>query len=241
MRVRIPLLPLATMGRPQMMVAIVAGALALGCRPSPPPPAASTPSTDAGASPAARERADARAHPLAGVVGQPLLITPVQAFKIAPELGWAAPRTQDVLHAMDADLTAALSDRVHNHGWMYADAAVAAYMRNATYATDPRQLNSEPLRAKNLTVGNPVTEPLGSQIRTMIALSDARMVLIPAELRIEKMPSGMGRAVLRLVLIDGRTSEIQWAGEAYGDPAAAYGPAVTASVASHVADLITPP
>jgi hypothetical protein len=226
---------LLIMVRPAMAIGLAAAAMAIACRPP------QSPSAGGGASAAPTPDARLQAHPLAGMVGQPVLIAPVQAFRGAPELGWSVPRGQDAIHVMDADLAASLSERVGSRTWVYPDALVEAYTRNSMYATDPRQLNSETLRARTLTVGGQLPEPLATQIRTMIALSDARLVLIPAELRLERLPNGMGRAVLRLVLVDGRSAEIKWAGEAFGDEVAMYGPAVTASVASRVADLIAAP
>ena len=51
----------------------------------------------------------------------------------------------------------------------------------------------------------------------------------------------MERAVLRLVLVDARTTEFMWIGEVQSDPAATFGPAVLASLASHFADLVISP
>jgi hypothetical protein len=72
----------------------------------------------------------------------------------------------------------------------------------------------------------------------LIALHDeARYVLAPVELRLEKAGTG-GRGVLRLVLIDARLSNVAWIGEFTSDTLAAYSPAVTAGIASKLAAAI---
>ena len=113
--------------------------------------------------------------------------------------------------------------------------------RNPTYTVDPYALAAGPLRAPNLTAGGKLTEPLASQIRTMIALHDSRAVLVPVELRFEKDRTGQGIAVLRLVLLDGRISEVRWVGDVRSDPSATLSPAVLSSLATHLGDLIAAP
>jgi hypothetical protein len=73
----------------------------------------------------------------------------------------------------------------------------------------------------------------------MIALQDGgRFVMLPVDVRFEKADSGMGQAVLKLVLVDARTTEFLWIGEVKSDPASAFGPPVIASLANHFADLV---
>jgi hypothetical protein len=86
----------------------------------------------------------------------------------------------------------------------------------------------------------------------MIALHEnARMVLAPVELRIERAGSpqtpalsaagGTGRATLRVALIDPRFSEARWIGELKSDTASTLTPAMTASLARRLVDLIVAP
>jgi hypothetical protein len=51
----------------------------------------------------------------------------------------------------------------------------------------------------------------------------------------------MGVAILRLVMMDSRLAQIKWVGEVASDPMRTLSPAVTASVASHFADLVVAP
>ena len=66
----------------------------------------------------------------------------------------------------------------------------------------------------------------------------------PVELRFEKGSVGdsaAGRAVLHLVLVDARRSRPLWAIEVVSEPATSFSPALAASVAEHLADLIAAP
>jgi hypothetical protein len=51
----------------------------------------------------------------------------------------------------------------------------------------------------------------------------------------------MGVATLRVVMIDSRMAQIKWAGEISSDPMKTLSPALTASVATHFADLVVAP
>jgi hypothetical protein len=74
----------------------------------------------------------------------------------------------------------------------------------------------------------------------MIALeTDARLVLLPVELRFEIDDARM-RGVLRIALLDPRAAEARWVGDVKGDLAADPARAL-ASVAGKIADLFVAP
>jgi hypothetical protein len=150
-------------------------------------------------------------------------------------------RPTDVQHTLDADIHAALEERGIDKTWIFPEQLEQAFKRNSTYAADPYTLAEEPLRGPTLAVDARLPEPLASQIRTMVALhDDVRLVLAPVELRLEKAGTSGGRGVLRLVLLDARASNVRWVGQVAGDPAAAFGPAITASVAAQLANVVAP-
>jgi hypothetical protein len=68
-------------------------------------------------------------------------------------------------------------------------------------------------------------------------------VLLPIELRFEPdTTAGLGVAVLRLALVDGRLGEIRWIGNVRSDPSPTFSRAtLLASIAVHLADLIAAP
>jgi hypothetical protein len=181
--------------------------------------------------------------PLAGLSVQVLLVTPTQRARVATTLtAFQAPSPADLIKIMDADLTAALRERDIGRTWVFGDALARSYAANSTYATDPRSLAVEPLRAPSLQVGGRLAEPLASQLRTMIALHNGQMVLIPVDLSIEsETGANGGHGVLRLVLADPRLSVVRWYQDIRGDTAPVYGPAVTASIASRIANLFAAP
>ncbi|HEY9448775.1 MAG TPA: hypothetical protein VIQ60_03445, partial [Gemmatimonadaceae bacterium] len=101
-------------------------------------------------------------------------------------------------------------------------------------------------------------EPFASQVRSLVALQEgAQYVLYPVEVRFESVgtdgtqPSGgpsdakgsagartQGRAVLRIALIDARRQKVVWMADVVSDPYPSFSPALAASVAEHLADLI---
>ena len=177
-------------------------------------------------------------HPLSGIVGQALIVAPVQALRVAAELAWTGlPRSAAVTMGLDSAIAVVLKERVANTEWAYFDALAKSYANNPTYATDPRALAVNPLRAASLKVEQRLPEPIASQLRTMIALQSGRLVLIPVELRFDRTPAGLGRPVVRLVLIDPRSSVVRWIGEVIGTDSPGFPSAYTALSADRIADL----
>ena len=185
-------------------------------------------------------------HALSGLAAQHVVILPTYIVRVAPGLGWTLPRSIEVAHTQDVDIAAAFSDR-GIRGWIYPSGLDSAYRRNPTYATDPHALAEEPLRSPSLGGDERLPEPIASQLRTIVALhDDTRLVLAPVELRMEPMTGvgatrgGQGRGVLHLVLVDARTSAVRWIGDVTSDPATAFGPSITASIASKLSAAIAP-
>ena len=223
------------------LAALVAGALAgalagpVGC--------ASRPST---AAPAAE--APPAAAPLAVLAGQRVVLVPSQRLREAGTLGWtaqvASPR--EYLTGLDDEIAAALLERGVGSNWVMPKDVVRSARRNPTYATDPYALavNSLEPGRKAPARDAPLSEPLASELRAIVALGDARYVIVPVELRFERLggaaDSAAGRAVLRVALVDARMAQVRWAGDVPGDSSSRFSPALAASVASRLADLIAP-
>ena len=182
-------------------------------------------------------------HALSGLARQHIILLPTYALRVAPGLDWsgAMGRPIDVQHTLDTDIKAALEERGIDKTWTFPAQLEQSYKRNSTYAVDPYTLAEEPLRSPALASDARLPEPLASQIRTMIALhDDVRLVLAPVELRFEKAGATSGRGVLRLVLMDARSSNVRWIGQVAGDTASTFGPAVTASLAARFANVVAP-
>ena len=69
------------------------------------------------------------------------------------------------------------------------------------------------LRAPKLIV---VPDPLRSSLRSLLAIADGRLALVPAALGFGPEPDGQIRADLSLVLADARTGKVMWRSLAYG-------------------------
>ena len=177
---------------------------------------------------------------MANLAAQHVVVLPTYAAQVATGLSWKVTASE-LRRSLDADILSAFNERGLRKAWIFPDQLQAAYRRNSTYATDPYGLAEEPLRSPALELDQRLPEPLASQIRTLVAFhEDARLVLAPVELRLEPSGPGAGKGVLRLVLMDARLSNIRWIGSVAGDSAAAYGPAVTASVAAKLAGVVAP-
>jgi hypothetical protein len=191
-----------------------------------------------GGSKAASTTPEPETHPLAGIAGQNIVIAPVQSLRMPADVGWPAlPPAKPTLARLDSIFADTLRERVGNTGWVYADGLLKAAANNPTYATDPRSLAVNSLRAATLKLGDRLVEPLATQLRTMIALQDARLVLVPVDLTIERSPAGLGRPVVHLVLVDPRSSVVRWIGRVTGNDSPAFTSDIPALIATRLADL----
>jgi len=175
--------------------------------------------------------------PLAAFAAQRVLVLPVQHLRsdtgsIVTAAGWGAFRKE-----LDDSIGAQIADRGIGRGWGYAADVARTTKRNALYSGDPYALGAQPLRGVIPRPDDKVPQVLAGNIRTIIALGDARYVLLPIELRIERK-GALQQAVLRLTLIDGRLGQFVWIGDVVSEQATVLTPSVINSLASRVADLI---
>jgi hypothetical protein len=179
-------------------------------------------------------------------VQQPLAVFAVQRLTVTPAgyvrgdtSGWWRQGAVNA-RSVDSALVTALQARDLGQNWLLPPALVASYERNRSYAADPYRLALQPLRSTEFVGLSRYGEPLSTQLRTMIALhEDARLVLVPIELRFEPVGTA-ARGVLKLALLDPRLAHAVWVGTVEGDAAAS--PALAlASVATKVTDLFIAP
>jgi hypothetical protein len=180
-------------------------------------------------------------RPLASLAGQRVVLAPVHRLREGDPMGWAAqiPRSRELLRALDSAIAGELAQRGLEKQWVYPPDLVRTARSNPTYAVDPYSLATDPLRNPSVGPGAKIGDPLATQLRTMIALHDARFAVLPVELRFDRDKSGQGLAVLRAVLVDGRIGDVRWAGEVSSDPAPSFSRALLPSLAAHFADLVT--
>lgn len=193
------------------------------------------------ARPAPESAAPPAIHPLAGLVGSRVVVLPVQYLTISDSLGWrpSVPSTSAYLSVVDSEIAFALDERVPDHRWVVASKVVASARRNPV-APDPRRLSAEGLRGRLPVAGQSLSETLRTQVRALVALDGSRYALLPVEMRMEG-GRGTGRPTLRVVLIDARLAQVQWAADVTGTPASAFGPSLAAGVAARLASLLVVP
>ncbi|MEO8910488.1 MAG: hypothetical protein ABI408_09695 [Gemmatimonadaceae bacterium] len=181
-------------------------------------------------------------RPLERMAGQQVLVLPVQYLSSTDSLGWQQqiPNRAAFLAAVDDQIEAALSARGLGHAWTFGREVERASKMNSILMTDARSLSAEWLRGRVLPKAT-VRDPLASQVRGLVGLKGSRYTILPVELRLENRGSGMGVAILRLVMIDSRLAQIKWIGEVVSDPMRSFSPALTASAATRFADLVLAP
>ncbi len=181
-------------------------------------------------------------RPLERMAGQEMLVLPVQYLSSTDSLGWQQqiPNRAAFLSALDDQIEAALDARGLGRAWTFAREVERASKLNSILMTDARSLSAEWLRGRVLPETT-VRDPLAQQVRGLVGLKGSRYALLPVELRLENRGAGTGVAILRVVMIDSRMALIRWVGEVRSDPMKTLSPALTASVASHFADLVVAP
>jgi hypothetical protein len=178
-------------------------------------------------------------RPLASLAAQPMIVLPMRYLRGGDPMGWANDATRrELLALVDTELQRILAERGVGSDWRFPADLARAAQRNPGIAPDPYMLAAEALRGPNARRGDRLTEPFASQVRTLIAFHDGRLVLYPLELRFEPVDGGQGRAVLRVAVLDARRSEINWIAEIGSEPASAYSPALAVGIARVLADLI---
>lgn len=204
------------------MLAVVLGTGTLaGCRTA--PQRASAPATDA-------------ARPLSGYAARRVIVLPVQSVDDA--VGWTSMQP-DFRQATDDEIAFALRERGLGDQWILPAALATMTKRAGTFLPDVRKLTVEPLRRRTSLWDGPLPEPLAGQLRQLVAFTDARWVLLPVELRLERAGDAP-RAVIHATLVDARGATMAWIGDVAGDTSSTPGPRTFASAAARLADLVTP-
>lgn len=181
-------------------------------------------------------------RPLERLAAESMLVLPVQYLTFADSLGWsqAAPSSRAYLKSVDDEIAFALTQHGLKGRWTLAPDIERSVARNSGYAPDPTALAAGEIRAGQPAAEWQLREPLASQLRALLALTDARYVLFPVELRLTGS-KGVGHASLHLVVIDVRRSQVQWSGDLVGAAQSRFSPAIAADIASRLADLIAAP
>jgi hypothetical protein len=117
------------------------------------------------------------------------------------------------LQRTDSLITEALLTRAPEVKWVLPPELRKMARRSAGFVPDPDQMGQAVLRSPKMTV---IPDPLRSNLRTLLAIADGRLVLVPAALSFSPEPDGQIRADLSLVLGDARTGKVMWRSLALG-------------------------
>ena len=176
--------------------------------------------------------------PLAFMAGRQVIVLPVQRSISFPDPS-SQPRPAVVtqfLAALDDSITSALSLRGLN-SWTFAQEISNVAKRNTGMLPDPHGLAVAGLRRLVKASDDPLSEPLASQVRSLVSMRDGRYAILPAALEFENAAGGL-RPIVFVYLIDARTARIQWSGSVTSDVSRALSATLAGNIAQHVADLV---
>jgi hypothetical protein len=177
--------------------------------------------------------------PLGSMAGRQVLVLPVQQHISSPDSSWQEQlsTTSRFLAALDDSIASALGDRGLKNTWTFAQEITAAARRNTGMLPDPHALASAGLRRLVKAGDDPLSEPLASQIRSLVSMRDGRYAILPAAVSFESTAGGV-RGTLLVYLIDSRTARIQWSGAVTSEVSRRLSPAMAGDIAQRLADLV---
>jgi hypothetical protein len=154
-------------------------------------------------------------QPLAGkIVGVLPLTLLVADPTLESDLAYAAYRDRrGGLHRADSLISEALLGRGPEVHWVLPPELRKMARRAAGFVPDPDEMGQAVLRAPKLMV---IPDPLRSSLRSLLAIADGRVALVPAALGFGPEPDGRIRADLSLVVGDARTGKVMWRALALG-------------------------
>ncbi len=176
--------------------------------------------------------------PLAPFAAQRVSVMPVQ-FLRADSAGpvrvatWAAVRRE-----LDDSIGVTLAERGLGRNWAYATDIERMAKRNTAYVSDPFTLGAGSLRARPLRPEDQAPMILVNNLRSLIALGDSRYAIIPVELSFARRGADSS-AVLRLVMLDGRSGKIVWFADVTSPAGNAFGSGEIGALSRRVADLVS--
>jgi hypothetical protein len=158
--------------------------------------------------------------PTAGIASTRVPVLPLTLIAAEDSLGWQTVlgNRQAALAAADSVIGTLIRARSPEVNWVLPDELRREARRSPTFATNPDQMGTSLLRVEKLEM---VPDPLRAELRTLVALADARYALVPAALIYRRSTgSADGRtatAELTVVLVDARLGRIGWRTVARGD------------------------
>ncbi len=177
-----------------------------------------------------------KASTLAGYTDRAVLVLPLQqVFEQPGVISSRSDMAAAFREATDYEIRFAFGDSPPAR-WIFAPAIIASSRRNIGMSADPLKLAVEGLGERLPEPDDMISETLRTQVRQLIALTNARYVLLPVSVRsLEQRQNGVRRATMRVVLIDARLAQIRWAEDISIEPAPVLNRAVAAALSSRLA------
>lgn len=152
---------------------------------------------------------------LAGKSVAVLPITLVVAdSSVQSDTGYARYRDRRAaLQRTDSLIAEALLGRGPEVHWILPPELRKMARRSAGFVPEPDEMGQAVLRSPKMTA---IPDPLRSSLRSLLAIADGRLALVPAALGFGPEPDGRIRADLSIVLGDVRTGKILWRSLARG-------------------------
>jgi hypothetical protein len=179
--------------------------------------------------------------PFAAFAGRRLAVFPLQriASDDSAALAASAATVRPRAAALDSALTRVLTERGLESQWALPPAVSRGAAREVMNRVDPRALAVTGLTPSRRANDVDLRDPLASQLRSIVAMVDARYALVPVEVRL-RGPAGQRVATLRLALLDARMSTVLTLPDVSGTPASSEAAALT-TLAARIADLFVAP
>lgn len=142
---------------------------------------------------------------VAPLAGQPVPVLPATYIVADSVAGIPAVHSGAVAWA-DSIIGEALESRGPEVQWVLPPALRHAARRAPATVTDPDRMGQAILRAPKL---DRIPDPLRIYMRSLAAVTNSRMMMVPAAIRFAYAPGGV-RAEVDLVLADARSGSVLW-------------------------------
>lgn len=156
--------------------------------------------------------------PTESMAGQTVAVIPITLVVADPVLAADtvyAPYRQrrTTLLWADSVIGDALSGRAPEVSWVLPPKLRKMARRAPGLVSDPDQMGQAVMRAPNLKI---IPDPLRANLRSLVALTNGRIVMIPAAISFSRDTVGAVRADLSIVLADARSGKVVWRSHAVG-------------------------
>jgi len=166
---------------------------------------------------------------LAPLAGQPIPVLPLTYILSDSGVpGLPATRVAQLAWA-DSILAEALQARGPEATWIFPPELRRVARRGAGVVGDPDRMAQAVMRFSNVTK---VPDPLRSNLRALVAITNGRLVMIPAMVQFSRVPDGV-RAEVTFVLVDARNGGVPWR----SNPVA-IAPTAAAALAATIAHIL---